>query len=446
MQIGKKLFLSFLVVIILHLTAYQLIFKNIIVEQIKTDRHEEFLQEQEAAKLVRIRQLMRSSSFKDPVEVLTISKQLPEDLMYKMTVEDGNGQTIYTKESRAYSLEKSGKQVVAEYHFQHEPPRMGRTIIQFFTDETDILASKGVSMIILYIYGSIFLIGLVLVIFLVRWILRPINELSSVIQQINEGNRSISFSYRANDEFGQLFRYFSDMVEQLRIAEERQHELLSAIAHDFRTPLTTIKGYASYISTGRVTDLERIRKQTAKIEQRAIDLERLLDELQEFSKMSGHVPLVTERVHIRSFMQNVTEEYAEKAKEAGLRFESKLRISPHLHIEADVGKLRRVLANLLDNAIHYNKPDGSILLTVDQRDGHLLFSVIDKGEGIAEEDLKKVFTRFYRADKSRNRNNGGTGLGLSICKSIVESHGGQINAISQLGEGSCFWFTIPIRQ
>ncbi|UFJ41253.1 HAMP domain-containing histidine kinase [Brevibacillus humidisoli] len=446
MQIGKKLVLSFLAVIIIHLIAYQLVFKNIIVEQIKNDRHEEFLQEREAAKLVRIGQLMRSSSFKDPTEARLLSERLPEDLMYKVTVQDGNGQIIYSKESRAYNLQKSEKQVVAEYHFQHEPPRMGGTVVQFFTNETDILASKGVSMIILYIYGSIFLIGLVLVIFLVRWILQPINELSAVIQQIRDGKRNITFSYQANDEFGQLFRYFSDMVEQLRISEERQHELISAIAHDFRTPLTTIRGYASYLSLGRFTDLERIQKQTGKIEQKAIDLERLLDELQEFSKVSDHVPLVISRIHIRSFISSIVEEYTERTKEAGLSLTTRLRVSQELHIEADETKLRRVLANLLDNAIYYNKPDGSILLTVDQREHHVLFSVIDKGEGIAEEDLPKVFTKFYRADKSRNRNNGGTGLGLSICQRIVESHGGEINVISHLGEGSCFWFTIPYHQ
>jgi len=441
MGIGKKLTLSFLAVIVVHLISFQLVFKNIILEQIKNDRHEQFLQEREAADLVQIAQLIRSSSFKDPIEARQLSERLPEDLMYKITVRDGNGRIIYTKESHAFKLQAADMQVVAEYHFQHEPPRMGETVVQFYTNALDILASKGVSMMLLYIYGSIFLTGVVLVMFLVRWILRPIKELSAMIQEIKAGKRNIAVSYQAQDEFGQLFRYFSDMVEQLRYAEERQHELISAIAHDFRTPLTTIKGYASYLSKGRITDMERIKKQTGKIEQKALDLERLLDELQDFS--SHYHPLVISRIHVHSFIAGIVEEYAEKAKEANLAFATRLRVSQALHIEADEAKLRRVLANLLDNAIYYNKPDGSILLTLDQREHHVLFTVIDKGEGIAEEDLPNIFTKFYRADKSRNRKNGGTGLGLSICQRIVESHGGEINVISKLGEGSCFWFTIP---
>lgn len=441
MGIGKKLALSFLVVIVVHLLSYQLIFKNIIIKQIKEDRHQEFLLEKNAANLVQISQLMRSSSFKDPLEARQFSETLPEDLMYKITVYDGNGQISYTYESHAYDENTSEKQMVAEYHFQHEPPRMGETIVQFYTNDSDILASKGVTMIILYIYGSIFITGVLLVMFLVRWILRPIKELSTMIQEIKAGKRDVSFSYRANDEFGQLFRYFTDMVDQLRYSEQRQQELIAAIAHDFRTPLTTIKGYASYISHGRITDLERIRAQTGKIKQKAVDLERLLDELQEFS--SEHTPLVINRFHVHTFITSIVEEYAEKAKEAGLTLSTRLRVSRALHIEADEAKLRRVLANLLDNAIYYNKPNGSILLTLDQREHHVLFSVIDKGEGISAEDLPHIFTKFYRVEKSRNRNNGGTGLGLSICQRIVESHGGEINVISKLGEGSCFWFTIP---
>lgn len=441
MGIGKKLALSFLVVIVVHILSYQLIFKKIIIEQIKEDRHQEFLQEKNAVNLVQISQLMRSSSFKDPLEARQFSENLPEELMYKVTVYDGNGQIIYAFESHAYDRNTSDKQIVAEYHFQHEPPRMGETVVQFYTNDSDILASKGVMMMILYIYGSIFITGVLLVIFLVRWILRPIKELSTMVQEIKAGKRDISFSYRANDEFGQLFRYVADMVEQLRYSEERQQELIAAIAHDFRTPLTTIKGYASYLSHGKITDMERIRAQTGKIKQKAIDLERLLDELQEFS--SEHTPLVISRFHVHSFIASIVDEYAEKAKEAGLTFTTRLRVSKALHIEADETKLRRVLANLLDNAIYYNKPDGSILLTLDQREHHVLFSVIDKGEGISAEDLPNIFTKFYRVEKSRNRNNGGTGLGLSICQHIVESHGGEINVISKPGEGSCFWFTIP---
>ncbi|MFM1655263.1 sensor histidine kinase [Brevibacillus sp. B_LB10_24] len=446
MRIGTKLFLSFFAIILFHLLTYQLIFKNIIVEQIKNDRYEQFLSEKVAAQRVQINQLMRTNSFKDPLEMHELSSELPEDLMYKVTVEDANGTTLYTKVSQAYSLKGPNKKEVAEYYFQHDPGSQERTVITFYTDESDILASKGVSMSVWYIYGSILLLGLVFMFILVRWILRPVGELSLVTQEIKDGKRYVSFSYKANDEFGQLFQYFTDMVEELRNAEERQQELIAAIAHDFRTPLTTIKGYASFIGSGRVTDMERIQNQMKKIGGKVNDLEKLLDELQDFSYQSRQLPLVLSRIHLWPFVQNIAEEYEAKAQEAGLRFGCKIRVSKELRIEADETKLRRVLENLLNNAIYYNKPEGAILLTCDQRERYVLFSVIDKGEGIAEEDINKVFAKFYRADKSRNRNTGGTGLGLAICQSIVQRHGGELSVISQLGEGSCFSFTLPFHQ
>lgn len=447
MTIGKRLFLSFLAVIALNLLSYKFIFENIIVEQIKNDRHEQFKQEKDAADKVRLNQLLRSYHFKDPVESREIFEQLPDDLMYVITVEDGRDNTIFTKESQSYILKKNSiKKVVSEYHFEHETPSTGRTIIRFYTDDSDILATKGVSMVVIYIYGSILIVGLLLIFMLVRWILRPVNELSLLTQDIKSGKREVSFSYKANDEFAALLHSFADMVEQLRISEDRQQELIAAIAHDFRTPLTTIKGYASYIASGRNSDMERIKRQMCKIEQKVGDLDELLDELQDYTRLSKELPLTINRFRLHLFISQISEEYKTKARDAGLHFHCKIRASPDLHIEADEFKLRRVLQNLLNNAIYYNRPDGSILLTCDQRDGHVVISVIDKGEGIPEEELPKIFTKFYRAEKSRNRNSGGTGLGLTICQSIVERHQGQITVTSELGVGSCFSVSIPFHQ
>ncbi|MFD2369178.1 sensor histidine kinase [Brevibacillus sp. GCM10020057] len=456
MSLRNKLFLSFLGLLALNILLFKFVFQDIIIEQLKNDRHTQYQYEKEAADKVRLNQLLRSSSFKDPIERTELDKQLPEDVMYRMVVKDANGNTIHSKNSKALDLkwtmpnqqnklssQQGDLKVVAEYHFQQEPPREGETVIYFYTDDYDILATKGVSMMLWFIYGSILLVGLVLLALYVRWILRPVNELSRVTQEIKEGKRLVSFTYRSHDEFGRLFRYFGDMVDELRYSEERQSELIAAIAHDFRTPLTTIKGYASYIGSGRVTDLTRIQRQMKKIEMKMRDLEHLLDELQDYTQQSIEVRLNISRIHVKNFMKGIIEDYLTRIQEAGLSFHWKLRVSNELHIEADETKLRRVMENLINNAIHYNKPNGSILITCDQREGHVLFSVIDKGEGIAQEDLPKVFTKFYRAEKSRNRNNGGTGLGLTICQSIVRRHGGEITVNSELGIGSSFSFTIP---
>jgi len=455
MSLRNKLFLSFIGLMILNILLFKFVFEDIIVEQLKNDRHNQYQYEKETANKVRLMQLLRSYNFKDPTERLEMDLNLPEDLMYRMVVKDARGNVIDSKTSKAYDLKQppptsprnseanSGLKIVGEYHFQIEPPKEGETVIYFYTDEYDIMASKGVSMMLWFIYGSITLVGLVLMGLYVRWILRPVNELTRVTQEIREGKRLVSFSYRTHDEFGQLFQYFGDMVDDLRVSEERQSELISAIAHDFRTPLTTIKGYASYIGTGRVTNLERIQKQMGKIEQKTSDLEKLLDELQDYNTQNTEVRLNISRIHVKQFMKGIIEDYLVRIKEAGLSFQWKLRVSNELHIEADETKLRRVMENLINNAITYNKPNGSILITCDQREGHVLFTVIDKGEGISPEDQAKVFTKFYRVEKSRNRDNGGTGLGLNICQSIVRRHGGDIMVSSELGVGSSFSFTIP---
>ena len=454
MSLRNKLFLSFIGLIVLNFLLFKFVFEEIIVEQLQTDRHIQYQNEKKAAEKVRMIQMLRSLNFKDPAELEELNQALPEDLMYRMVIKDANGNVIFSKTSHTYDLkvspsdtsrnsENSNLTVVGEYHFQQDAPANRETIITFYTDVYDIIASKGVSMMIWFIYGTQLLVGLVLVGLFVRWILKPVNELSRVTQEIRDGKRFISFSYRKLDEFGQLFQYFRAMVDELRISEDRQTELISAVAHDFRTPLTTIKGYASYISSGRVTDLERIQKQMKKIEQKTSDMEILLDELQDFTQNNSEILLNVNRIHVKSFMKGIIEDYLVRIKEAGLTFQWKLRVSNELYIEADEIKLRRVMENLINNAIYYNKPNGSILITCDQRDGHVMFSVIDKGEGISQEDQERIFTKFYRADKSRNRNNGGTGLGLSICQSIVRRHGGEITVTSELGVGSAFSFTIP---
>ncbi|QOS97648.1 HAMP domain-containing histidine kinase [Brevibacterium sp. JNUCC-42] len=447
MKISNKILLAFLAVIVIHILAYRFVFQNIIVDQLKTDRHEQFLLGKEVAERVSFNEVIRRSLFKDPNELKELTKQLPEDLMYTIVVEDENGNAITTKTSEAFETKGKGlKMVVAEYFIDRSAPVEGRTVVRFYTDDYDILASKGVSMIIMYIYVSLIFVGIILFIVVIRWILRPVDELSRVTQEIKAGKRDVAFSYQSTDEFGQLFHYFDDMVEELNIVEERQQELMAAIAHDFRTPLTTIKGYASYIASGRVTDLERIQKQMAKIEEKALDLENLLDELQDHNQWMGRFPLNLTRIHIRTFAINIAEEYATRLEHSPISFSSKFRISDSLHMEADEQKLRRVLENLLNNAIHYNKPNGSILFTCDMGNNEVSFSVIDKGEGIAEEDLSKIFTKFYRAEKSRNRNSGGTGLGLTICQRLVERHEGKIIVSSQLGIGSAFTVAIPLKQ
>jgi signal transduction histidine kinase len=127
--------------------------------------------------------------------------------------------------------------------------------------------------------------------------------------------------------------------------------------------------------------------------------------------------------------------------------ERQLRIAvncPETHVRADRSRLSTAVSNLIDNAIHYNKPDGEIRISAEVRDGMLSLAVADTGHGIPSDELPRIFERFYRVDKARSRDSGGTGLGLSIVKHAIESQGGTISVTSRIGSGSTFTIHLPI--
>lgn len=157
MSLRNKVFLSFIALITLNILLFKFVFQDIIVAQLKNDRHDQYQAEKEAAEKVMLNQLLLVSNFKDPIERLELEKQLPDDVMYRMLVKDANGNTIYSKTSRAYNLKmpspsssnrgdsfkQSDLKVVAEYHFQQEPPRTGEIVVYFYTDDYDMMETTG---------------------------------------------------------------------------------------------------------------------------------------------------------------------------------------------------------------------------------------------------------------------------------------------------------------
>jgi two-component system phosphate regulon sensor histidine kinase PhoR len=235
-----------------------------------------------------------------------------------------------------------------------------------------------------------------------------------------------------------------DEIEILRANEQFRKEFLMNLAHELRTPIFSIQGYVDTLLGGALEDPEVNRKFLTNASKSTDRLVRLVDDLDEISKLeSGKIPVIQETFPIQELIKDVYEELSLKAKERGVQMLFKKGTERPMMVNADKQKIKQVLVNLVENAIKYGNENGSITAgCYEMDDKHAYIEISDDGPGIAEEHLARIFERFYRADRSRARAIGGTGLGLAIVKHIIEAHGQTVNVRSKLGVGSSFGFTL----
>ena len=281
-----------------------------------------------------------------------------------------------------------------------------------------------------------------------RQISNPLNKLFHTAQHIADGNYHQRVDLPSDleesqmDEIQRLSLGFNQMASSLEKTEEMRKQLIADISHELRTPLTTIKGSIEGLIDG-VLPPQNETFENILVE--ATRLQRLVDDLQELSRLEGGTfSLTLQNFSLPVFLEKVFKQYKPLFDEKGIHFEHEL--SKDLsEMKADPDRLRQILINLLSNAMNYTPTGGSVLLKVQMIQLSVQFQVIDNGVGISSEHLPHIFTRFYRADKSRARNAGGSGIGLTITKHLVEAHGGTIQAFSDgSGKGSKFIFTIPM--
>ncbi len=233
-------------------------------------------------------------------------------------------------------------------------------------------------------------------------------------------------------------------IEVLQANEKFRKEFLMNLAHELRTPIFSIQGYVDTLLGGALEDLEVNRKFLSNANRSIDRLVRLVDDLDEISKLeSGKIPIIEESFVIQELVSDVYEEFSLKARERNNQMLFKKGTERPIWVHADKQKIKQVLVNLIENALKYGNENGTITAgcyLVD--DKYIYVEISDNGPGIAEEHLPRIFERFYRADRSRSRTIGGTGLGLAIVKHIIEAHGQTVNVRSKLGVGSSFGFTL----
>jgi two-component system phosphate regulon sensor histidine kinase PhoR len=232
---------------------------------------------------------------------------------------------------------------------------------------------------------------------------------------------------------------FHDLTE-IRRTETMRKDFIANVSHEFKTPLTSIRGYAETLIDTAAHDPEHTREFLETIQRNATLLQSLVDDLLVLAQLESEPPVEKQPILVRQLIEE------QIRSRHPLLDDKKIDIvvdCPSVEILADRGRLARAISNLLDNAIHYNKQGGQIRVSGRVTSNGFAVDVEDTGSGIPQGDLVRVFERFYRVEKSRARESGGTGLGLAIARHAVESQGGTISVSSRLGKGSTFTITLP---
>jgi two-component system phosphate regulon sensor histidine kinase PhoR len=235
---------------------------------------------------------------------------------------------------------------------------------------------------------------------------------------------------------------FHDITE-LRRLEKIRKDFVANVSHELRTPVSSIKGYAETLLDGALKEKKNAESFVKVILSDSNRLANLIDDLLDLSGIeSGSLSLNLASCSIKSIVQRVVRELNKPAQKKSISINMDIPENTS-SVLADDAMVAQVLYNLIDNAVKYTEPGGTIKITAKDEDKRVRIDVADTGAGIPKEDLSRIFERFYRVDKARSRQLGSTGLGLSIVKHIVEEHGGKVSAESELGKGSTFTFTLP---
>ncbi|MDE2143134.1 MAG: HAMP domain-containing histidine kinase, partial [Elusimicrobia bacterium] len=276
-------------------------------------------------------------------------------------------------------------------------------------------------------------------ILLTRRALSPLRDLIATIRAIEGGSLDSRVAIRGTgDELDELGLLFNGMLDKVAALVAGMRGALDDAAHDLRTPLTRLRGGAELAL--RSGDAAALKESLADCVEESDAILAMLDGLMDVAEAeSGTMRLRLENVDARGLLEEAVELYGPSAEEKGLRLQAEAPAG--LVLRADRARLRRAVANLVDNAVKFTPRGGTIIAMASLADDRIVLSVRDDGPGIPETDLPRIWDRLFRGDRSRSER--GLGLGLSLVKAIVEAHGGRASVESRTGEGSAFLLSFP---
>ena len=287
------------------------------------------------------------------------------------------------------------------------------------------------------------------------WIYRsiavPLVKLRKATRNIKEGNLDFVLEVEGNDEFSQICQDFEEMRKRLKesteekiLMDKENKELISNISHDLKTPITAVKGYVEGIMDGVADTPEKMDRYVRTIYNKTNEMDHLINELTFYSKIdTNRIPYTFSKLNVEDYFSDCAEELGLEMETRGIELVYANYVEKGVQVIADGEQIRRVIHNIVSNAIKYmEKPKGIIQLRVKDVGDFIQVEIEDNGKGIAAKDLPYIFDRFYRTDVSRNSSKGGSGIGLSIVKKIMEDHGGKVWATSRLGIGTIMYFVL----
>jgi histidine kinase len=287
------------------------------------------------------------------------------------------------------------------------------------------------------------LISAVLVSLFVSWrVVTPIRQMMQASRHVAAGHYRERVPVASRDELGQLAASFNQMADDLEQTEAMRRDLIANVAHELRTPLFSIKGYMEGLLDGVIPAQAETYQQ---VYREADRLQRLVSDLQELSQVeAGAFELQHQPVALQDLIQQIAARLHPQFEGKGVSL--KLDLPATLPaVLADEDRLSQILVNLIGNALQYTPTEGVVTIAAQTEVNTLRVTISDTGIGIPAEHLPRLFTRFYRVDKSRSRAGGGSGIGLTIARHLVEAHGGQIWAASEGADrGSTFGFWLPL--
>lgn len=309
-----------------------------------------------------------------------------------------------------------------------------------YSDLNDI--KQQVMSVIYIVLFTVYLLSFSIMIGIHFFVYRPLRKITDAAKEYASGNLEHEIKVTTEDELGYLSASLNYMSSQLRDMNSSQKKFIANISHDFRSPLTSIKGYVNAIADGTIPP-ELYDKYLNIILFETDRLTGLTEDLLTLNEFDTQELMLDKTVFdVHEIIRTTAASFEGTCKVKKISIEL-LLASKTLMVSADKRKIQQVLYNLLDNAIKFSGDSSAVIVETTERGGKILISVKDSGIGIPKENLKKIWDRFYKSDLSRGKDKKGTGLGLAIVKEIIHAHGENINVISTESVGTEFIFSLP---
>lgn len=289
------------------------------------------------------------------------------------------------------------------------------------------------------------ILAVLLAIWMSGWISSPIKDITAAARKVADGQYQ-QITPQGPDEVKTLGVAFNDMVRKVRSSQQSQRDFVANVSHELKTPLTSIQGFSQAILDGTVNSQKKVKEAAEVIHNEANRMYTMVLDLLELARFdAGTVTLDRQEVDLNAMLSRLVRNLRLRAEEAGINLTLAVDVMPAYWGDPD--RLAQVFSNILDNALKYTPAGGEVKVAGSAVEGRIEIDISDDGPGIPEEEVPRVFDRFYQVDKSRaGDQQHSAGLGLAIAREIVQAHGGELSLLSEVGLGSQFRVILPRKE